>query len=281
MSPSTTIAEALREAVDRLGVSSSPRLDAELLLAESLDIPRARLYTHSDRALDAAACDKFRALVGERGRGKPVPYLTGRTEFFSLDLAINEAVLVPRPETELLVELALEACLPEQALHVADLGTGSGAIAAALALARPASFVTATDRFLPALELARLNLVRLGVRNARVVAGDWLRPFAAGAFDMILANPPYVADAERIELEATLGFEPDDALYAGADGLSALVAIIEDAPRCLTARGRLALEHGDRQGRRVRELLRARGFSSVSTRRDLAGRERVSSGVWP
>jgi release factor glutamine methyltransferase len=277
----TTVAEALRLAIDQLSMSSSPRLDAELLLAESLDVPRTRLYTESGRILDAAAAARFRTLVHARGRGKPIPYLTGRTEFFSLEFAINEAVLVPRPETELLVELALEICPPDEPLRVVDLGTGSGAIAAAFARSRPASFVTATDRSLTALEIARLNLARLAARNTRVVAGDWLSPFAASAFDLILANPPYIADSERAELDPAVGFEPAAALYAGADGLVALAAIIADAPRCLNAGGRLALEHGERQGARVGELLRARGFSEVFTRRDLAGHDRVSSGVWP
>ena len=281
MSPPITVAEALRQAVDQLGVSSSPRLDAELLLAESLAVPRTRLYSDPERVLAAGTCATFRTLVRERGSGKPVPYLTGRTEFLSLDLAINDAVLVPRPETELLVEVALELCLPGPALHVADLGTGSGAIAAAIARARPAFFVTATDRFLPALKLARANLTRLYTSNTRVLVADWLRPFANRVFDAILTNPPYVADTERSELGPALGFEPAAALYAGADGLSALVAIIEDAPRCLTAGGRLVLEHGERQGDSVRELLRIRGFDSISTRRDLAGRERVTAGVRP
>ncbi len=281
MSPPITVAEALRRAVGQLGVSSSPRLDAELLLAMSLAVPRTHLYTDPERVLDADTCEKFRTLLRERSCGKPVPYLTGRTEFFSLDLTINDAVLVPRPETELLVEVALELCRPGPALHVADLGTGSGAIAVAIARARPAFFVTATDRFLPALELARANLTRLKARNTRVVAADWLRPFANRAFDAILTNPPYVADSERGKTDPALGFEPAEALYAGADGLSALVVIIEHAPRCLTAGGRLLLEHGERQGDSVRELLRLRGFNTISTRRDLAGRERVSSGVWP
>ncbi len=274
-----TIAGALHAACAELEISSSPRLDAEVLLAESLAVSRTCLYREPARALDALALERFQDLVRARASGKPVPYLTGSAEFFSLELEINEAVLVPRPETELLVERALEIYPHTAATRIADLGTGSGAVAAAIALERPSSYVIAIDHAAPAVELARRNLRRLGALNATGVVADWLAPFTSGAFDLIVANPPYVAESERPDVDPALGFEPPEALFSGPDGLSALTTIVAQAPRCLKSGGSLILEHGAEQGGRVRELFRANGFTAVSTAEDLAGWERVSSGV--
>ena len=274
-----TIARALQSATAQLKRSSSPRLDAEVLLADCLAVPRAYLYRESTRVIDAVSIERFESLIRARECGKPVPYLTGRAEFWSLVLEVNDAVLVPRPETELLVELVLEIC-PVGARHrIAELGTGSGAVAAAIALTRPSSYVVATDCSLPAVQLAARNLDRLGANNAATATADWLAPFAARAFDLIIANPPYVAEAERRQLGPAIHFEPSEALFAGHDGLSALITITAEATRCLKGNGVLMLEHGAAQGARVRELLHRNGFERVSTRCDLARRERVSFGM--
>ena len=274
-----TIAQALRSAAVQLKASSSPRLDAEVLLAESLAVSRASLYRESARALDTASVERFQTLIQSRASGKPVPYLTGRAEFWSLEFEINDAVLVPRPETELLVELALEICPPDATHRIAELGTGSGAVAAAIALERPLSYVVAIERSLSAVQLAHRNLHRLGAINAITTVADWLSPFTDEAFDLIVANPPYVAESEREQMDPTLHFEPREALFAGHDGLSALATIIVQAPKCLVRGGHLIVEHGDRQGRRVDKLFRENGFQAISTRCDLAGCERVSLGV--
>ena len=278
MQQAITIAAALQSATAQLKRSSSPRLDAEVLLADSLAVPRAYLYKESTRVIDTVSIERFKSLIRARECGKPVPYLTGRTEFWSLELEINDMVLVPRPETELLVELALEICPVGARNRIAELGTGSGAVAVAIALARPSSYIVATDRSVPAVQLAARNLERLGAINAVTATADWLAPFAAQAFHLIVANPPYVAEAERRQVDPAIHFEPHDALFAGHDGLSALTAITAEAARCLTGNGVLVLEHGAAQGARVRELLHRNGFKRVSTRCDLARRERVSFG---
>ena len=274
-----TIAAALRSAAVQLNASSSPRLDAEVLLADSLAVSRAYLYRESARALEPASVEKFQTMIRSRARGKPVPYLTGRAEFWSLELEINDAVLVPRPETELLVELALEVCPPSETYRIAELGTGSGAVAAAIALERPLSYVVAIERSLRAVQLAQRNLHRLGATNASTTVADWLASFTIEAFDLIVANPPYVAESEHERVDPALHFEPREALFAGHDGLSALATIIAQAPTCLVRGGHLIVEHGDRQGMHVRNLFGQNGFKAVTTRNDLAGCERVSLGV--
>ena len=278
MSDVTTISQALRSATQKLEFSSSARLDAELLLANSLNVTRSDLYREPERILDRVLVKKFSALIRSRGSGMPIPYLTGKAEFWSLEFEINTSVLIPRPETELLVEFALGVIPTRSARYIAELGTGSGAIAAALALARPASFIVAIDHSLPAVRLARRNLVRLGAINAGPTVANWLSPFAVRAFDFIVANPPYLAEIERCDVDSGVHYEPDDALYAGYDGLNALAAIIARAPSYLTQGGWLALEHGYAQGSKVRRLLKERGFKAASTIRDLNDRERVSFG---
>ena len=281
MSDLTTVSQALRSATQELAFSSSARLDAELLLANSLNVSRSDLYREPERTLDKVLVDNFRVLVLARGSGVPIPYLTGKTEFWSLEFQINTNVLIPRPETELLVELALRVIPTCNARYIAELGTGSGAIAAALALARPTSFIVATDHSLQAVRLARRNFDRLGATNVVAIVGDWLYPFTLRAFDLVVANPPYIAETERCKVDTGVHYEPNGALYAGDDGLDALRTIITIAPGCLTQGGYLALEHGYNQGSTVRWLLKERGFEAVSTIRDLNDHERVSVGRLP
>jgi release factor glutamine methyltransferase len=266
----TTIGQWLRDACDE-----STRRDYEVLIAHALETNRAHLYAHANDPLPAARDARIRDLIEARRRGAPVAYLVGRREFWTFDLAVTPAVLIPRPETELLVELALER-LPRGA-RVLDLGTGSGAIALAIRRERPDCTVIATDASTDALAIARRNADALAlVIETRI--GDW---FAAVAdeppFDAIVSNPPYVAAADP-HLESLVG-EPIVALVAGADGLAALRTIIAEAPAHLSPNGTLLVEHAFDQGDAVRALFRAARFTTVETHRDGAGHERATLGT--
>lgn len=278
MPAAQSIAAALAQATAALGGSASPRLDAEVLLAAALGATRADLYRTPERRLDTVAAARFAALIAERARGMPVPYLTGQSEFWSLTFEVTPDVLVPRADTETLVEVALALCPTDLPWLVVDLGTGCGAIAAALAQERPRAQVVAADMSWRALTLARRNLTRLGLTQVALVQGDWLAPFALAAIDLVVANPPYIGTAERCSLGPELAFEPPAALFAGADGLSALDLVIRQGGCCLRQGGWLVVEHGAGQGEAVRECFHQHGFAAATTRHDLAGQPRVTSG---
>ncbi|WP_287597999.1 peptide chain release factor N(5)-glutamine methyltransferase [Thermomonas sp.] len=255
--------------------------DAALLLAHALGKPRSWLFAHADDLLGEADAARFDALLARRVAGEPVAYLTGSRGFWTLDLAVTPATLVPRPETELLVELAL-ARLPAVApVRVADLGTGSGAVALALAKERPRAHVVATDASPEALEVARGNAVRNGIGNVAFRCGSWLQPLDGEGFDLIASNPPYIADGDPHLSQGDLRFEPAMALSCGADGLDAIRIIVRHAPACLRPDGWLLLEHGWDQGEAVRALLAEAGFVDAATERDLEGRDRVTLGRRP
>jgi len=252
-------------------------IDAHVLLAHVVGRDRAWLAAHRDEALTRAQADDFFALAKRRRAGEPVAYLTGMREFYGLALAATPAVLIPRPETETLVELAL-AWLPEdRAARVLDLGTGSGAIALALARARRMAHVVATDVSADALAVARGNAHRLGLRNVEFVASDWYAT-VDGAFDAIVSNPPYVAPGDPHLMEGDLRYEPRAALVADDEGLAALRAIVAGAAAHLAPAGALAVEHGYAQSEAVQAMLRDAGFVDVTVRRDLAGIPRVAGG---
>jgi len=250
--------------------------EADLLLAHALGKPRSWLYAHADAPLPPPVAERFAALTARRERGEPVAYLTGRAGFYGLELAVTPDTLIPRPETELLVDLALERLPPYIPARVLDLGTGSGAIALALASARPQSAVTATDCSPAALAVARTNAGALGISNIAFRHSDWLTALEGEPFDLIVGNPPYIAANDPHLTRGDLRFEPPSALASGADGLDALRTIIAGAPRHLVPGGWLLLEHGHDQGRAVRALLLAAGFTQVTTARDLERRERVA-----
>lgn len=254
------------------------RADAEVLLAHVLDLPRSALIARDRDLVAADAAARFEALVRRRAAGEPVAYLRGLKEFWSLPLEVGPAVLIPRPETELLVEWGLECLDAGREAALADLGTGSGALAIALAKERPRARVTATDRSASALDLARRNAQRHGAR-VEFLEGDWWAPLAGRRFELVVANPPYLA--EHDPHLADLAFEPAAALTAGADGLAALRAIIDGSAAHLASGGWLLLEHGMGQGAAVRERLAHAGFAAVQTRRDLAGLERATGGRRP
>jgi release factor glutamine methyltransferase len=270
--------EALLRAGVRLlaGSSSSPRLDAEVLLAHALGRSRAALFTGRADAVPADIAEHYLGMIRERQAWRPVAQITGRREFWSLDLEVTPDVLSPRPETELLVERALAHLPEDRSARVLDLGTGSGAVALALASERERCAVTATDRSEAALAVAQRNAGRLGLGGIRFRAGDWFAAVAESAFDVIVSNPPYIADAEWPTTDAELRFEPRAALAAGADGLDALRTIIGGASAHLATDGWLIVEHGAAQGPAVAGLMLAAGFTSVATSADLAGRPRVT-----
>lgn len=273
------IGAALERAARRLASSSdSPRLDAELLLAHVLGVERGRLAAHHDRPLAPAEADAFEALLARRAGGEPVAYLLGRRDFWTLTLEVGPGVLVPRPETELVVEVALEALAGRPAPAVLDLGTGSGAIGLAIAAERPDATADLVDASAAALAVAERNRARLGIGNARVLAGDWFDAVAGRRYDLVAANPPYLAADDPHLAAAELAHEPRAALVAGPGGLEALAAIAARAPAHLVPGGCLVLEHGTSQGAAVRALLGHAGLGAIATRRDLAGHERATAG---
>lgn len=260
--------------------SPTPRLDAELLLAQALGKSRGYLHTWPEREPEASQLERFQAALARRRAGEPVAYILGRQGFWSLDLDVASHTLIPRPDTELLVETAL-ALLPATPLQVLDLGTGTGAIALALACERSAWQVTGVDRVPEAVALAQGNGTRLQLANARFAESCWFSALAGQRFQLIVSNPPYIATADPHLSQGDVRFEPSSALVAGIDGLDDIRLIIEQAPAHLLASGWLLLEHGFDQAEAVRELLGQRGFAAVDSRRDLGGHQRISLGQWP
>jgi len=260
-----------------LASSSLPRTEARLLLASVLGVPIESLVARPEQAVGDAASAHFAALATRRSLGEPVAYLLGEKEFHGRRFTVSPAVLVPRPETELLVELALARLRSRSAPRVLDLGTGSGCIAVTLALECPQADVVAVDRSADALAVAQANARRLGA-TVEFAQGDWYHA-VDGRFDLVVANPPYVAAADPHLRE--LRHEPQHALVAGADGLADLRRIVTGAPARLTSGGSLAVEHGHDQAASLRELLAQAGFVDVETHRDLAGIERVCTGALP
>lgn len=260
--------------------SSTARLDAEWLLAAALGKPAAYLRTWPEREVPEAVSQQFAAALARRRRGEPVAYILGRQGFWSLELEVAPHTLIPRPDTELLVETAL-ALLPADPADVLDLGTGTGAIALALAAERPAWRVTGVDRVEEAVALAERNRSRLALGNASFLISHWFSALPERSFDLIVGNPPYIRADDPHLVEGDLRYEPSSALVSGADGLDDIRAIVAQAPDHLRAAGWLLLEHGFEQAEAVRDLLARHGFRDVQTRRDLGGHERVSLGQWP
>jgi release factor glutamine methyltransferase len=244
-----------------------------------LDRPPTWLYAWPDTELGPAQQAAFDALLVRRAAGTPVAHLTGRREFWGLDLKVSPDTLIPRPDTELLVESALELGAGRPGLRVLDLGTGSGAVALAIAHEHPGWQVTAIDASAAALAIARDNAAALGLDHVQLLAGHWFDAIAAGAqFDLIVSNPPYVCETDPHLSRGDVAHEPRSALTAGRDGLDDLRQIIAQTPARLAPGGWLALEHGWDQGGAVRQLLQAAGFDRITTCQDLAGHDRVTLG---
>lgn len=254
------------------------RLEAQLLLSRALRLARAFVLAHEGDALPPEAAARYGALLERRLGGEPMAYILGEREFYGLVFRVTPAVLIPRPETEGLVELALTLIPAERPCTVLDLGTGSGAVALAIARHRPLARITAVDRSPQALALARENAARLGAANVALLESDWFGALGVRKFDIIVANPPYVARADRHLEQGDLRFEPRQALVSGADGLDDIRAIVDAAPAHLARGGRLLFEHGYDQADACRELLRAGGYRDIVSYPDLAGILRVTGG---
>lgn len=256
-------------------------LEAQVLLAHVVGRNRSWLVAHRDEPLPRAQADAFFALARRRRAGEPVAHLTGVREFWGLELSVTQEVLIPRPETETLVEMALAKIPADGPASVLDLGTGSGAIALALAHERPRAHVVAVDRSTTALDVARGNARRLEIANVAWVASDWYDAVGTDRFDVIVANPPYIAAGDPHLRDGDLRFEPASALTPGGDGLGALRVLIAGAPAHLVSGGWLLVEHGYDQRKAVADLLVGAGFVDFVAARDLAGHWRVAGGTWP
>ena len=274
----TIIASLLRNA--QLPDSPTERLDAELLLAAALGKSRSYLHTWPERIVSSEAAQVFADFLSRRRAGEPVAYILGQQGFWKLDLEVAPHTLIPRPDTELLVETALEL-LPATPARMLDLGTGTGAIALALASERPAWQVVAVDRIDAAVALAERNRQRLQLNNVHVRTSHWYDALDGELFDLIISNPPYIRAEDPHLVAGDVRFEPSSALVAGQDGLDDLRVIIAQAPGHLLRGGWLLLEHGYDQAADVRELLSQQGFGDVCSRIDLGGHERISLGRLP
>jgi release factor glutamine methyltransferase len=277
--PRVTIRDALADASTRLrdaGVAT-PQLDAELLLAHACGTTRTRLLTSMHDELPARAGGVFSDFAARRLRREPLAYIVGHQEFWSLDLTVTPAVLIPRPETERLVEIALAFAAAAPCVRIADVGTGSGCIAIALATELSNVEICATDASVPALAIARANATRLGVTDrVRFASGDLLTPIVdAAPFDLICSNPPYVATTDADSLQPELSYEPASALFAGNDGLAVIRCLLSQARPLLTRHGALLIEIGFGQAEAVRALAEAAGFTRVEIVDDYAGIPRV------
>lgn len=274
-----TIAELLSRGAKLLELSSeSPRLDAEVLLAFALEKSREHLHTWPEEVVATDRARLYEDLLQRRARRQPVAQLTGRKEFWSMQLEITSNTLIPRPETELLVEQALHRIPPGQACTVLELGTGSGAVAFALARERPRCAIVATDVSPSALAVARANAQRLALDNVRFILSDWFEALGVEDFDVIVSNPPYVAEDHPDLEDQDISFEPRIALAAGLQGLDAIKRIAAGACTHLKSGAWLLLEHGDEQGDAVDDILRGAGLTHCSNYADLGGRPRVTEG---
>ena len=266
----------LGDAVTRLAaVSDSERLDAEILLSRSIDVPRSYLFAHPEDVLDDAAFERFGTLLQRRLGGEPMAYIMGTREFWSHELLVSAATLVPRPETELLVELALREIPRKAAWQILDLGTGSGAIAVALAGERLLCEITAVDNNEAALAIARENARQLSLGNITFLHGSWSEPVLGQKFYVIVSNPPYIREGD--EALAELRYEPVDALVSGQDGLDAIRALAVECVEILADNGILLIEHGADQPGEVAALLSASGWTDITNHRDFSGHPRVTA----
>lgn len=275
------IKNVLAEATKSLqSVSDSALLDSEILLCAVLGKERTYLRTWPEKTLSPEQIETYRKLLHERQQGKPIAYIVGKREFWSLDFLTTPDVLIPRPETELLVELSLNRIPINHPYHVLDLGTGSGIIAITLATERPEVTITATDISSAALTIAQLNAVKHKAKSIRFYQSRWFEDVPPGKFDLILSNPPYLAEDDEHLIRGDLRFEPVTALIADQNGLGDITTIAQNARTRLQPHGHLMIEHGCDQGLAVRSLFIDLGYRSVQTHQDLAGLSRVTSGQY-
>ncbi|BAV33031.1 SAM-dependent methyltransferase [Sulfuricaulis limicola] len=274
-----SVGAALRRTLHELEVTSpTPRLDAEVLVMHACGINRSELITRHETALTSEQQHKLEGLLDRRKHGEPIAYLTGMREFWSMEFNVTPATLIPRPETELLVEKALELIPRDTQWTIADLGTGCGAIALAIAEERPRCHVMATDNSPAALAVAKSNATKFGLANIEFRQGDWFTPLAGATFDMILSNPPYIRAGDPHLNQGDLRFEPATALVSGADGLDAIRHIALHARQFLKPGGWLLFEHGWDQADAIGNFLRQQGYRDIVCHTDLTGHARVAGG---
>ena len=275
-----TIDQARQAATSRLrSISDTARLDAEIILSEAVSVDRNMLNLIRDDTLNSDQQSDFETLLSRRMAGEPIAYITGSKEFWSLDLRVSDATLVPRPETELVVERTLFHCNQLDTPYIADLGTGCGAIALALASELAKSKITATDISEDALSIAKLNCKRLNLDNIRFVQGNWTDALEGMRFDIIASNPPYIREDDLCLKDIFMLHEPKLALTGGEDGFSAIRRIVDGSSKFLNPGGWLIIEHGFDQPDAVQNLMSSNGFVEVSTNSDLAGLPRVTEGM--
>ena len=274
-----TIKNLIKNGASELRNSTSAKLDSELLLCSILELSREQLYCRFDEVTTNKQVSNFFKLIKKRAIGTPVAYLVNQKEFRSIDFFVNQSVLVPRPETETLVELALKECERQPSINILELGTGSGIIAASIAKERPDTQITAIDLSLDAIKVAQRNLNDLAIKNVRLCVGSWFSPIALeNFFHMIISNPPYVSNTYDESLSNNIRFEPNISLYSHKNGFADLEKIITEAPKFLTKTGKILLEHGETQARQVRSYLKKSGFEQANTFLDLNKSERVTIG---
>jgi len=278
---SSTISQILASSSHRLAaLHDTARLDAEVLIAHVLNFSRTQLYAWSGKMLSEADCRAIDVLIARRCNGEPVAYIVGYKEFWSLNFKVTRDTLIPRPETEHLVELALTQIPKKGAWQIADLGSGSGAIAIAIAKERPACQLLAVDKSAPALKIASENAAVLSVKNIRFCQSNWFESLHGESFDLIVSNPPYISLQDKHLSQGDVIYEPKSALVSGADGLDDIRQIIKQAKKHLQPGAALLLEHGWSQATDVRAIFSAASYSNIYSHKDLAEHERVSQGVW-
>ncbi|MCK5499350.1 MAG: peptide chain release factor N(5)-glutamine methyltransferase [Gammaproteobacteria bacterium] len=273
-----TVTELLQKAEQDINCSSSARLDAEILLCDVMRFNRSKIYSHPDQPVADEKLTLFKSLIEQRRQGHPIAHLTGKKEFWSLELAINEDTLIPRPETECLVETSLQLIPDDKECNILDLGTGSGAIAIAIASERPHCNIIATDINANALAMAKKNAAFHGLTNIQFLVSDWYKNIPAQTFDLIVSNPPYIKQDDEHLSQGDVRFEPKLALIAGTDGMQAINIILELAKTFLASDARLLVEHGYDQKELVRHGFLVNGFNQVTTIQDLSGQDRITYG---
>ncbi len=273
-----TVTELLQKAEQDINCSSSARLDAEILLCDVMRFNRSKIYSHPDQPVADEKLTLFKSLIEQRRQGHPIAHLTGKKEFWSLELAINEDTLIPRPETELLVETALKLVPDDTECNILDLGTGSGAIAIAIASERPHCNIIATDINANALAMAKKNAAFHGLTNIQFLVSDWYKNIPSQTFDLIVSNPPYIKQDDEHLSQDDVRFEPKLALVAGPDGMQAINIILELAKTYLARDARLLVEHGYDQKELVQHGFLINGFNQVTTIQDLSGQDRITYG---
>jgi len=277
----TTVSELLLTAEQSINSSESARLDAEILFCDVMQFDRSRIYSHPEQIIPDDKSTLFQSLIEQRQQGRPIAHLTGKKEFWSLQLAINKDTLIPRPETELLVEIALQMIPDDATFNILDLGTGSGAIAIAIASERPNCNIVATDINTNALTMAKKNAETHQLKNIQFYISDWYLDIPLQSFDLIVSNPPYIKQDDEHLSQGDVRFEPELALVAGADGMQAINMILENAKNYLASNAYLLIEHGHDQKQSVQEAFLKNDFKQPKTFKDLSGQDRITIGQSP